>query len=118
MDELTMEIRKQLEDIMVKEKQFIRETAKWIADQAGKFEDKANKIIDDVIKTCEIVPKETILDILQNHGSVFVNEYSVPYDNCHLRIEVGGYVLSSDAKLDKGKYSFIVIVKKVKDRVK
>ena len=117
MDDLTTQIRNMLKAEIENEKKFILETAKWIADQAKTFEKKANKIIDDVIKTCEIVPKETIIDILQNHGSVFVKEIDVHHDGMHLDLSIDGLnILTDRPEFNKGRYSFIVIVKKLQDK--
>ena len=119
MDELIKLIKERLYYEMEKEKRFIKENAKWIAGQAERFEVKANKIIDSVVKTAEIVPKETLIDILQNKGNVFVKEIKVDYDGTHLDLRIGGLNLLADRpEFNKGVYSFIVIVKKLQDKEK
>ena len=119
MDELIKLIKERLYDEMEKEKKFIMENAKWIVEQSERFEVKANKIIVDVVKTAEIVPKETLIDILQNKGNVFVNEFNVDHDGMYLDLRIGGLnILADRPELNKGVYSFIVIVKKLQDREK
>ena len=119
MDELIKLIKERLYDETEKEKKFIMENAKWIEEQSERFEEEANKIIVDIVKTAEIVPKETLIDILQNKGNVFVNEFNVDHDGMCLDLRIGGFnILAVRPELNKGVYSFIVIVKKLQDKEK